>query len=137
MEKLGEMAAAIGAASGICLLMIVFGSFILNFFVALKERPKRRAAWTVGIPFVVVALFATFSGPPIYQWIWPLSAFIGAVPVYLYYLRQYNFAWVESVDDLPEGVSLAEDDWRSGLVYLFVFMGVAALLVFIRYAVKL
>jgi hypothetical protein len=40
---------------------------------------------------------------------------------------------VESVDDLPEGVSLAEDDWRSGLVYLFIFLGAAVLLVLIRY----
>lgn len=69
---------------------------VLNFFVALKSPPIRRAAWTIGIAYVVTSIatvFAMFvaksdpsapSGPfPLDPLIAPLFIVPGALAVFL------------------------------------------------------
>ena len=100
----------------------------LNFFVALKSRPVRRAAWTIGIAYVATstatlcAIFVAESDPsapsahlPVDPLIAPLLLVPGALAVFLLRLWAYRVTWVENESELREGENLANDDWRFGL----------------------
>src|SRR2546430_15750012 len=89
---------------------------VLNFFVALKSRPIRRAAWTVGIAYVVASIgivtgiFVAIAGPsapstpfPVDPLTAPLLIAPGAMLLFLLRLWGYRAAWVENESELREG----------------------------------
>jgi hypothetical protein len=110
---------------------------VLNFFVALKSRPVRRAAWTIGIAYVVLsiatewAILVAKSDPgaptgsfPVDPLIVPLLIVPGALAVFMLRLWGYRATWVEDESELREGEKLANDDWRIGLGVLALVIAV-------------
>jgi hypothetical protein len=122
---------------------------VLNFFVALKSRPMRRAAWTIGIAYVVTSIAAVCaifvaksdpsapSGPfPVDPLIVPLLIIPGALAVFLLRLWGYRVAWVEEESELREGEKLANDDWRVGLGVLALVIAVLLARALLKYFLR-
>ncbi len=139
--KIALMLAGTGVVS------MYFVSAALGFFVALNARPARRAAWNVGIPYLLASAGTTyllavtipdsFGEPsPIDPWLAPLLMAPGALIAFLLRLWVYRSTWVESIDDLAEGESLANDDWRVGIFQLLIFVGFLLALGIWRFLVK-
>ncbi|MGB7655218.1 MAG: hypothetical protein WBL74_07035 [Novosphingobium sp.] len=122
--------------------VIVFGtpailvwvlSLILDKFAALSATPDTRAKVTVGIPYLIAVMLvaayiiaiATEDTDGVPLWIEafgpPLFPLPGAALIYLHYRAEYRRRWVENADDLPDGVTLANDDWKVGLATLALF----------------
>jgi hypothetical protein len=100
------------------LLMIAIVSFGLRYFIALNARPSQRAAWIAGIAYLATTIFIIFGGaaPPEYAIFVPLAALPGGLVAYWFWRREFRQGWIENAEDLPEGVTLANDDWRMGLL---------------------
>ena len=119
----------------------------LNFVVALKALPNRRATWTVGIAYavvsiaIVVAIEAIRRDPsapkspfPIEPLEAPLLLVPGTIIIFLLMRWRYRATWIDDAEDLPEGMKLANDDWRRGAVaLLLVVVALAARLIFRLY----
>jgi len=121
------------AAAGIGFIAIYFVSAALGFFVALNARPSRRAAWNVGIPYALAsgglaylcihgAAVDTSQPFPLDPWLAPLLMAPGALVAFLLRFWHFRARWVDGVEDLAEGESLSNDDWRAGLVELLIFI---------------
>lgn len=111
------------AAFGAGFIGIWFVSNVLKFFVALKEPPARRASWIVGLGYLGIStIFVLSLDMDGYEYWAPLVCFPGAFLAYWFHYRQFKFAWIESADDLPDGIDLAVDDWRVGLVRLLALV---------------
>lgn len=102
-------------------------TWILHFFVALRSTPTRRAAWTVVPSYVIVAVLLTFSIPAEDAWAVPLASIPAALIAFWFWRRDFREAWVISVDHLPEGTKLANDDWVAGLMFVAAILGLAVL----------
>jgi len=111
----------------------------LNFVVALKAPPNRRATWTVGIAYAlvsiatVVAIEAILQDPsapkapfPIEPLETPLLLVPGTIIIFLLMRWGYRSAWIDDAKELPEGVKLANDDWRRGTLALALVVAVLA-----------
>lgn len=114
--------------AGIALAAMGLVSIGLSFFIALREPPARRAGWTAGIAYALVAVGGTFlqllgAG----KWT-PLFAIPGALIAFLYWWLSLREGWTPDV--LPGGTAKQSDDWRQGLVRLALLMllGAAAAL---------
>jgi hypothetical protein len=106
-----------GLFTGVCFAMIFMLSFILQFIVALKARPARRALWSVAPPVVLVALAFGIWGPHedgMQLWL-PLAAIPAGLLAFGFWYFSFRRAWVNDPDNLPEGASLSNDDWKIGL----------------------
>jgi hypothetical protein len=114
------------------LLAVALVSWVLHYFVALTSPPIKRAAWTVALAYVVAALFCTFSAPEEYAWAAPLATIPGALIAFWWWRSDFRRAWLDSANDLPEGVELANDDWRAGLILLAGLLGFAVFKVLFR-----
>ncbi len=108
---------------------------VLNFVVALKAPPNRRATWTVGIAYAVVSIAAVVaidsirrdpSAPktpfPIEPLETPLLLVPGTIIIFLLMRWGYRSAWIDDAEELPEGLKLANDDWRRGAVSLLLIV---------------
>lgn len=102
-------------------------------FIALRSPPKTRARWTVGLAYggAVIALLAWMSEIAPW-WLLPLAPIIPAGIGYAVLLSSYKKAWVDDANDLPEGVSFANDDWRFGICLLLGAIAAAAIRVAFR-----
>jgi len=101
---------------GICFAFIFLLSFILQFIVALKSTPARRAIWTVAPPLLVVVLGMLIWGPEVKWGLWlPVAALPAAILAFVYWYLSFRRAWIEDPENLPEGASLSNDDWKIGL----------------------
>ena len=111
----------------------------LNFVIALKAPPNRRATWTVGIASAVVSIAAVVSiilvsrdpsapkAPfPIDPLEVPLLLVPGTIIIFLLLRWGYRSAWIDEAEGLPEGVKLANDDWRRGAIALLVIVALLA-----------
>ena len=111
--------------TGLCFVIIFFISFVLQFIVALKARPARRALWSVVPPVLLVASVFALWGPQeggLQVWL-PLSAIPAGMLAFAYWYFSFRRAWVEDPENLPEGVGLSNDDWKIGLaVVVFVLI---------------
>ena len=45
--------------------------------------------------------------------------------VFCYWRRDFRRAWLEHPEDLPEGLTLANDDWLTGLLQLLAALATA------------
>lgn len=122
------------------LAMPIWGlCWAFHFFIALRARPIRRAIWNVGPAFVLTVACAELlvgqmrgTGHEVLElaFLLPVIAFPGALIAFWYLRSNYVRLWVESPENLPEGVSIANDDWRVGLMFVL-----AALATSIAFAV--
>jgi hypothetical protein len=105
-------------AMGIPVVMIAFSTTILHYFVALKSRPSQRAAWTVGVAYTIVVALLSWGAPAGYE-LWAVLASAPAALIAFWFWRhEFKRAWVDDPELLPDGVTLIEDDWQSGLLRL-------------------
>jgi hypothetical protein len=114
--------------AGIMLLVILF----LKFFVALKSPPGRRTLITVGIAYLVTVTFFMFGGIAEYQ-IWsPILGLPGLILLAWSEHRGFKARWLESAEDLPEGATLSNDDWKVGALIIVSLIAAAAIKVVVR-----
>lgn len=136
-----EMGQATLLIVGIAFAMIWALALLLQQFVALRAEPTRRATWTVGIPYVLTAVALMFAlpaaagqffSPVALALIAPFAAIPGGLATFWWWRRSFKSAWVDDPADLPEGVELANDDWRVGLLILTAVLVIAAIKAFFR-----
>ena len=124
------IAAGMGLAAFAVMALI---SLILNFFVALKSPPTKRASWVVGLSYLGACLAFIFGSGDITGHWGPLIPLLPTPLIFWYWRREYLKAW----RDNPEpDETLEDDDWRLGLLKLAIFatvvIGVAAARFFLR-----
>ena len=117
----GMVAAIMGAAL-----------FALRYFVGLKAPPLRRALLTVGCAYVVAVVAFMFGGVPEYQLWAPFLGLPAALVFGLLEYREYKARWFESHEELPEGATWSNDDWRVGVYVIGAILAAAALKVLLR-----
>jgi hypothetical protein len=120
MVKTGLLLGGVGLAA-VGVLSVVF-----SFFVALGSAPSRRAAWTAGLAYLVVAVGGMFVDMGGMELAAPLVALPGALLTFLYWWWTFRRGWIENAEDAPEGTAVETDDWRVGLLY-FVLLAFLAL----------
>lgn len=95
-------------------LLIPF-AWIFAKTLALNERPDRRALWTTAAAYTGGTLVWTLgSGDFIPAWAGPLVPLPGALVIYFWLRSIYREGWVDD-DKVPEGMVLANSDWRVGI----------------------
>jgi hypothetical protein len=104
------------------LLALAFVTWILHFFVGLTAPPIKRAAWTVAIAYPVVALICASAVPAEYWWWAPVVPIPGALIIFTWWLIEFRRGWIDA-DAGEEGVALANDDWRFGLIIVASIIG--------------
>ena len=119
---------------GVALVGVIGSTWLLQHFVALTAPPTQRAAWTVGIAYVVVAVFCAFAVPEEVWWAAPLAPIPGALVVFWWVQRDWRHLWIDNSKGAPEGVELANDDWRVGLIFVAGVIAFAVLRALIRLA---
>lgn len=112
--------------AGIALAAMGLVSVALSFIVALRQPPARRAGWTAGAAYALVAFGGTFlhlfgAG----KWT-PLIAAPGALAVFYYWWLSLRYGWTADVVQTPEGPVRQKDDWREGLFCLALAMAAGA-----------
>ena len=117
------------------LTALIVVTWLLRFFVALKAPPRRRAAWTAGIGYIIVVGVCTYYIPGAYWWVPPLTAIPGTLIMFWWWQREFRNAWIEASDEGFEDVKLANDDWRVGLLLLGGLIVLLAIRVVIRLVV--
>jgi hypothetical protein len=99
--------------------LIWFATFVLENFIALKAPPERRAAWTVGIPYLLITIsFAAFAPASTLSWLMPIVAVPPALVGYWFWRREFRRAWIDDDAEFPGVVWLAIDDWKVGLAFV-------------------
>jgi hypothetical protein len=106
-------AALLGGGAGLVGVLLV--SVLLTFFIALKAGPARRAAWTTGTAYLVVAACFVFGLPAEDQLYGPLVPLPGALIVFCYWYWAFRRRWIDDVE-IAEGMKLENDDWRLGII---------------------
>ncbi|OJW67044.1 MAG: hypothetical protein BGO57_00135 [Sphingomonadales bacterium 63-6] len=133
-ESFKEIALFAVAVFGVGLIMVIFLSRILGFFVALKATPTNRAGWTVGIAYLISAGALTFGAPESYWMYAPLVPLPGALGLFWFIRRDLRRRWIDDDVAHSEGHSIEDSDWVSGLLRLLLMLGVALALLLLRYA---
>lgn len=112
---------------GMAFMVNIFVSFVLSKIIALKFLPDRRAFWTV-LPGYIAAL--GISIPLMsdlgYLTLAPVIAAPSGLILYWWYRTEFRKSWVDDVENLPENVTLQNDDWKIGLagICLLVLFGI-------------
>lgn len=107
-------------------IIIAIVSWVIHYFVALTSRPTERAAWTVGIAFVVAVVAWLFSGEGA-AWQAPLAALPGGLIAFWWWRDDFRRDWIDDAHGVPEGVELANTNWRIGLVGVVTFIALAGM----------
>ena len=115
-------------------LVVVFVSWILHYFVALNSPPTQRALWIVGISYLAAAGFWYFGGPDGDKWEGPLAAIPGALIAFWWWRDDFRRDWIDDSEGVPEGVELANSDWRIGLIGVAMLFALVAAKVMFRAA---
>ena len=125
---IGEMAQIALLLSTMCFLFVAVLSFAFHYIIALRDLPDRRAAWTAGAAYFVTTLTFLFSGPSEgMQYFAPLTALPGGLIAYWWWRAEFRKAWVDDPAELPDGINLANDDWRIGAALVVGVIVIAVL----------
>src|SRR5690242_564554 len=89
---------------GLPLIVIAFVSWLLHCFVALNSPPTQRAAWIVGVSYVVASAFWLFGGPEGDRWEGPFAAIPGALLAFWFWRGDFRRDWIDDAQGVPEGV---------------------------------
>ncbi|TFI57691.1 hypothetical protein E2493_13665 [Sphingomonas parva] len=124
MEGIIETVMLLSAgAVAVPLALLAIVTWFLHFFVALRAPPTARATWTVVPAFVAVAILLATLAPPDRAWALLLGTAVASLVAFLWWHSEFRTAWIESADVLPEGVELANDNWRAGLILAIGVIG--------------
>jgi hypothetical protein len=95
-------------------------SYPLHRFIGLKSPPTARAAWTVGVSFVLttnVILAAIAAGlAPVERLLTPIAAVPGALLTFWFWRTAFRRAWIDEDRPLRWHETIEEDDWLVVLV---------------------
>lgn len=119
---------------GLAFVGVIGAAWVLQHFVALTAPPTRRAAWTVGIAYIVIAVLCMFVVPEEYWWAAPLAPIPGALVVFWWLQRDWRQLWIDDSKGVLNGVEIANDDWRVGLIFVVGIITLALLRALIRLA---
>lgn len=106
-------------------LIQLMSSFALVKFVALQSPPIRRAFLTAASAYAVCVAVAVFGGPSEFALWAPLASLPVAPLVYWYWKRSFVKAWYVDPAMIPEGMTIANQDWRIGIYVLVGALAVA------------
>ena len=128
-----EIAQILLLVAGIGFVLLTPFVWVCGKILALKEKPDRRALWTVAVSYAGVAsIFIFASGGFISPWLGPVVPLPGALAIYLWLRHTYRSAWMDD-DKVPDGTKLENSDWRIGVGVVVGAIVVAAIKVaFIR-----
>jgi hypothetical protein len=121
------------------LLIVAFVSWVLHYMVALGSPPIQRARRTAGLAYIVATIALTLPAfgsereIEVLDWLGPILALPAGLVAYWFWRNDFRRDWIDDSGSLPEGVELANDDWRVGLIFV---VGVAVILA-IKAAVRL
>lgn len=119
--------------AGMAFIVNFFVGFLLYRFVALNSPPERRAFWTVFPGYIAAGLAMVFGMSGLVSPLWsPIVPLPGALLMYWWLVRDLRKGWIENPEDLPDGVKLANSDWRMGLAGVAALIVAAAIRVMIR-----
>lgn len=118
---------------GTPLAVIAIVSWLLHYFVALNSPPTQRAASIVGISYVLASAFWLFGGPEGDCWEGPFAAIPGALLAFWWWRSDFRKAWIDDAGGVPEGIKLANSDWKIGLFGLLAMIVAATIkMMFLR-----
>ena len=128
-----EVAQMLGFMLAIGFVINIPFAFVFGRTVALKKMPDERAMWTASLSYLGAALLFLFAGGELLPtWLAPLLPLPGAIVIYFWLRNTYRKGWVDD-DQIVEGMSIENDDWRVGVAVLLVALVAAAIKVlFIR-----
>ncbi len=116
---------------GMPLIGFALITWLLHYFVALRSTPLKRAAWIVGIAYLVLAAVCIVAVPLEYWWAAPLAPLPGALIAFWWWRNDFQRDWIDDAQGVPDEVELATDDWLIGLLQLLaavtVVFGIAVL----------
>lgn len=120
--SLEDMASGSAVVAGISFVITLGISNVLSYVVALKSTPERRAFYTV-MPGILVSVGIGGSmimglGMPILSFLFVL---LPNLAVFWWFRRQYRRAWMPD-DQVPEGVSIENDDWTVGVAGILIVL---------------
>ena len=118
--------------AGMPLVIIIMASWLLHYVVALKSPPAVRAAWLVGLSYLIASAVWLFGGPDGDRWEGPFVAVPGALIAFWWWRGDFLRDWLDDSDELPGDVEFANNDWRIGLLGIMSLILVAAVKVFLR-----
>lgn len=104
--------------------------YFFRHFVALSQPPKQRAMYTVGAASVVYFGLIIAALPVRYLFVGIGPAPIAIFLMQLYWHRFFAKAWYDDPNDIPDGMTRANEDWRVALYALLA----AALVAFVKKA---
>lgn len=117
---------------GLPFAIIAPTSWLLHYFVALNSPPTARAAWTVGVSYLVAVAIWLSGGPSDVRWQGPFAAIPAGLLAFWFWQNDFRRDWIDDAQGVPEGVELANSDWRVGLLGVATLIAVAALKVFLQ-----
>jgi hypothetical protein len=118
------------------LLALAFFTWVLHYFVGLSSPPTKRSAWTVGIAYLIVTAACIFSFSAGYWWQALLAPVPGALIAFWWWRNDFRRGWIDDSQSMPDGVELATDDWRIGLLELLIFLTVVAAALAMRFFLR-
>ena len=110
--------------------IIIFTSWLLHYFVALRSPPTKRAAWIAGISYLVASAIWLLGGPEDYKWESPFAALPGALIVFWWWRVDFRRDWIDDAQGSTDGVELANTDWRVGILGVLGLIVAGAIKVF-------
>lgn len=106
-------------------LMVPF-VWVFGRTVALRKRPDERALWTAALAYGGASiLFIFMGGEFLSAWLAPLIPLPGAIIIYFWLRNTYRKGWVDD-EQITEGMSLENDDWRVGIIVILALVVAAA-----------
>ncbi|MBA4043794.1 MAG: hypothetical protein C0471_05155 [Erythrobacter sp.] len=126
---LGELALLTFLAFGMPFSFMAGVSWVLSKVVGLKAEPDRRALLTVLPAYIAVTLLSVFgmAGASFWPLIFPLAGAPIALIIYWFWRRDFRSRWYENDDEMPDGTTLENDDWKIGLLAIISLVVVAAI----------
>lgn len=115
----------LGVSLLLALGIIFCFAFLFSHFVALAQPPKQRAMWTVGAASVIYFGLLISALPLEYLFVGLGPAPIAIFLMQLYWHRFFAKAWYDDPNDIPDGMTRANEDWRVAL-YALVAVAVVA-----------
>ncbi len=120
--EIGQMALLI---FGLGFALLIPFIWVFGRTVALKKGPDERALWTVGLAYAGASLVLIFAGGKfVSAWLAPIITLPSALALYFWQRSTYRKGWVAD-EDITEGMSLENDDWRIGILIIIALLAAA------------
>ncbi|MFA6113119.1 MAG: hypothetical protein WC729_03985 [Sphingomonas sp.] len=130
--------------AGAALLLMLLATLAFSYFIVPQAAPTKRASWITGLAYflsvvgVTIAIDTTEGSPKLSipaDILFPVAALPAALFVFLYWRWTFRRAWIDD-DNIPEGVEINDDDWRTGLLRLAIVVLVALGVGLVRFLIR-